>query len=88
MRRELRQVQAATRKRAAIEEAWVEALRSARSAGLSLATIATEAGVTRGRVHQITGTAHAPDCSGSVYSCPKCGGQNLTIEEMFDHNCR
>lgn len=31
--------------------------------------------------------AHAPECSGRVYGCLKCGRTNLTIDETFDHVC-
>lgn len=31
--------------------------------------------------------AHAPECSGRVYGCPKCGKRGMTIGETFDHKC-
>ena len=31
--------------------------------------------------------AHAPECSGEVYGCVRCGREGLTIEQSFDHEC-
>jgi hypothetical protein len=31
--------------------------------------------------------AHAPECHGRIYGCPKCGTRGLTIEQTFKHDC-